>query len=89
MKLLELESILHQNPVPDKVQLTTAQRTLFNTFEAFFGQIYFGAASPDENAFGINGVQFARCTYNIYRKFVGRNADTLASVNWQIVWLFK
>lgn len=44
-RLAVLLAILNSNPVPSTIGMSNADRTLFQTYEAFFGQAYFGTST--------------------------------------------
>jgi hypothetical protein len=39
--------MISEDPVPSMALMSNADRTLFRTFESFFGQIYFGTNTQD------------------------------------------
>ena len=48
---------LNSNPVPSIIGMSTTDRTVFQTYEAFFGQTYFGVntkANQASNALAID-----------------------------------
>ncbi|KAK4115506.1 hypothetical protein N656DRAFT_842367 [Canariomyces notabilis] len=46
-RLETLTAIISEDPVPSMALMSNADRTLFRTFESFFGQIYFGTNTQD------------------------------------------
>jgi hypothetical protein len=55
--LTQLTVILGLNPVPNIQAVIPLQRTIWQTFEAYFGRVYWpGGANNPDNAIGISNV---------------------------------